>query len=314
MSLFGGKPFGLYITDDHIQVMQLKGKNSHAKVEKVGELAISKGIVVNGELRQEKELAEQILTLLEQTKPKKMTQKKCVVALPESQSYESVFYLPANLEEEELKKAIDKEVNDNIPMPFNEIKYDYLTYPMKDKQIVFVVAVPRIIIAQFYEVIKEFCGLKPMLFEPESISLIRNLPVKFDADKGTVLIYHKGNSITWFSFWGEIIFDSNSISMMNTENALDVLLGDIERSMNFYKENTGQEVGNIILAGTPKELDVINKKLSLKIKTPITKLSDYKVMGVGNPHKFAVTSGAALHGIGMQTSMPIDLLKKEEQK
>jgi hypothetical protein len=165
-----GKPFGLSINDTAVQVIQLKEKRVISGASK----KLESGIVINGEIVKEEALAKVITQLLKTASPHPIKSRSCVMSLPESQSYEHVFKLPLALKNEALKNAIDKKVKEVIPIPFVELKYDFRATPKDaNTQNIRVVAVRRIVIAQYYEVLKHFCKLKPLALEPESESLKR---------------------------------------------------------------------------------------------------------------------------------------------
>ncbi|MFH1012595.1 MAG: pilus assembly protein PilM, partial [Candidatus Peregrinibacteria bacterium] len=124
-NLFSGKPFGLSITDEAVRVVGLKGKGNQLILTAIGQKELPKGVVEQGVIADEKTLTACIKVLLKETGIK---QKKCIVALPESQSYEHVFYFQKELKDQPLKEAIDKKVEEVIPIPFEEIKYDYVVH------------------------------------------------------------------------------------------------------------------------------------------------------------------------------------------
>ncbi len=317
MTFFKGKPFGLSITDTRIQAAQVKATPNHLVLVTIAEKELEPGIVVDGAILKEKELAEVVKVLLAEAKPHAIKQTDCVVTLPETQCFEHIFYLDPDLEGAKLKEAIDQQIIETIPVPYADIKYDYVIYSLEKTKVAFVAGVHREVIAQYYEVLQKFAKLKPISLEPKSISLIRNLRLEFTAGEGLILIDSQGDKINWYAFWGAWIFDSNTFSRKNSENVFDDLALDVQQSATVFTEKTGQPMGKIVLTGKPEERAALTTQLKEKLKIPIGESPAYKVdltdlqeIGITEPANFSVVTGAALRGLDVKTKMPINLLKK----
>lgn len=306
--------FGLYVTDKYIQALQLKKVEKKGQVAAIGQRNIPSGTVKNGEILEERTLAKEIQILLSTTKPSPIKSKKCIVAIPENQSFEHIFYLPASLKGDEFKEQLDKLVEGTIPLPFYEAKYDY-SVSLHDKiQVVFVVAARRLIIAQYYEVLKKFCGLEPAIFEPESLSLLRNIPIKLGADNGTILIDIKGDKINWFSLWGTDIFDSCSVAKQEYENEPGTLIKSLQKAVDSFKKMTARNIVNIVISGSRKDAKTLSESIKKVLNLPINVIDKCivapKLNEDADPDQFKIVSGLALKGMGIGVQIQINLLKK----
>lgn len=300
-----GKQFAIYIRDEAVQVMQLKGDTEKPQVLALGERKLSAGIVVSGEVLKEKELAENIKQLLADTKPA-IEGEKCVLALPETQTYEYVLHLSKDLSGDDLEKAISDKIAEYIPIPFTELKYDYQTYEAEEAQVIFVVAIRRLIIAQYYEVLNNFAGLKPTSFEPESASLLRNLPLKFDEKHKFILVYAGEKSINWFAFSEGFICDSNSIEV-DQEVYSTLLIDDLKKSIKHFKEQTNQSLTSIIIAGKKEKINRLELEIKESIQLPLVKIENTKLQ----KENYEVIGGAALKAFGIEGKLEVDLMKKK---
>ncbi|MFH1012477.1 MAG: hypothetical protein V1760_01895, partial [Candidatus Peregrinibacteria bacterium] len=183
--------------------------------------------------------------------------------------------------------------------------------------IVFVVGVRRVIIAQYYEILKMFCGLSPVAFEPESLSLLRNLPPKWDAKQSVALVYTKENSASWFLLWNGFIFDSSTTSFTEGKGIEEALANDLKKSELLFEKNTALKITQVIVTGKSELMPSIEKALKEKIPVPITVMQESMVplqgLNIGNAEAFSSACGAALKGIGLEGAVPIaiNLIKKE---
>lgn len=310
------KSFGIYVEDRSIKIMQVKEKDGELIVHSLGERKIDGETVKDGLILKEKTLAEEIKTLLTEVRPNPVDTKQCVCALQEGQIFEHIFYLPANLNEEQFKVSLEKLIEETIPVPFYEIQYDYSTTLHGNVQVVFVVAVRRLIVAQYYEVLKNFCELDPVAFEPAFLSLIRSLPYNLKQDKGNIVIYLENGKLNWFTIWGEDVFDSSTMTGEGLKNLPTELIEDLSKSIDYFGEVTNRKVDNILIAGNVAEAIKIKQILDKGLKVPSYIIEKYRVESAvdeqSDPSKFNVVSGVALRDIRGNSDKRFNLLKKNK--
>lgn len=314
INLFTGNPFGLHITDKYVRAVQVSGSASNPRIVKVSEKELSSGVVTDGHPTNEAELSKAISALLKEAKPSPLKQKQCVVAIPESQCYEHTFYFPIDLEGDDLTNVIELKVAERIPIPFAELKYDYVTYDFEKVRVVFVAAVNKEVVKSYNKILRESCQLKPIMFEPESISLLRNVILEFDQEQGIILVETQEESLRWYSFWKGWIFDSNSIPKKGNADISQILEADIAKSNVFFKERTGQVINKIIVTGKQSEVASLEQCMKEKFVIQVlsadkfrVKAQDLEKIGFNDTAGFNVTCGAALHAFGVANNMNINL-------
>lgn len=309
--LFGGIPFGLYITDSSIQAIQLKCTPGAPQIKAIGERELPSGMVQSGIIVDGKGLAKEIKALLASTTPQPITSKKCVVALPESQVYEHIFYIPSTFDGKAFEEYLNRVVGETIPLDATQLKFNYYVSPYGQTKVVFVAAIQRLILDQYHETIKEFCDLKPVIFEPESLSLLRNIPINLEIDSGLIVIDIKQDSLNWLVTWSEDIFDSSSIPKFGFDKNANNFIGDVKKSIESFAKLTGRKVENIVISEKPDDIPGLQDILKKGLELPITIVDKYKLTAPGaDADKFKMAAGLALKGAGVKDlKTSINLLK-----
>lgn len=168
--------FGLDISDHSIEAFVLaKPYFGKAKVVAYARTLLKGEVVKNGIIKNPKKLEESIIELLQSAQPKPIRTPACILSLPESQVFTTVFKLPAGLKRNEIKNTIPYKAEEVIPFKSTEIYFDFKTLIVEgETQEVFYVAVPAKVIDSYVSVLKNL-NLEPVAFDLESISLARAL-------------------------------------------------------------------------------------------------------------------------------------------
>ena len=116
--------FGLDISDLTIKFCRLVERDHSLQLDSFGEIDIPEGIVVAGEIRKQDELARILREDLRTAEGKKVRDRFCVASLPEEKSFVRVIEMP-NLKISDIAKAIHWEVEGVIPLPIDQIMFDY---------------------------------------------------------------------------------------------------------------------------------------------------------------------------------------------
>lgn len=168
------KIFGLDISDNSIEALILtKPLFGKAKVAAYARTVLRGKQVINGAIKDKKKLSDSIIKVLASAKPKPIKSPYCIVSIPESQVFTTIFKLPAGLKEKEIKNTVPVKAEEVIPFKSNEVYFDFkVISKSKDIQEVFYVAVPSKVINDYVEVLQA-SNLTPIAFDLESISLSR---------------------------------------------------------------------------------------------------------------------------------------------
>ncbi|MFA5747111.1 MAG: type IV pilus assembly protein PilM [Candidatus Paceibacterota bacterium] len=200
--------FGLDVSDLSLKIAKLRKGGSHLKLDSFGSMNIDPGLIKQGEITDEKRVAEIIKASLKNVYGKKIKTKYVIAALPEEKAFLQVIRMP-KLSKEDLGSAIAYEAENYIPMPINDVYLDSRILPAMrncktEGQEVLLAAIPRKVADGYLSCLKK-AGLEPIAFEIESQAISRAL-IKNDNANEPIAMLDLGESRTIF-----IVFYGNSI-------------------------------------------------------------------------------------------------------
>ncbi|MBI3291072.1 type IV pilus assembly protein PilM, partial [Candidatus Falkowbacteria bacterium] len=199
--------FGLDISDYSIEVLVLtKPFFGKPKIESYARTILRGDVISNGIIKKPDKLAESLTALLKSAQPKPIKSRYCVISLPESQVFSTVFKLPAGLKYNEIKNTIPFKAEEVIPFKSSEVYFDFKRIGViGQSQEIFYVAIPIKIVDAYVEVFEK-AGLIPVAFDLESNSLARSLIDVSKKSDGAKLLLDIGARTTNLN-----IFDNNGI-------------------------------------------------------------------------------------------------------
>ena len=161
---------GLDISDLSMKYMSFdRIKKNKIAIGTYGKLDFPEGIIVNGEIKDEKKLTEILHDWYEKEK-KKLPSPFVVLSLPEEKSFIRAVQIP-RIKREDVANAIRWEIENQIPLPLEDVTYDYEIIESlqsdQDHFDVIITAFPRDILNAYIRVIKD-AGLQPYAVELES--------------------------------------------------------------------------------------------------------------------------------------------------
>ena len=205
-------------------------KKDKLAVRHYGEIRFSEGMIANGEIKDEKKLGE-ILGLWFQKEKKKIVSPFVSLSLPEEKSFIRAVQIP-KVKHEDIANAIRWEIENQIPLPLNEVNYDYeVIDPVHDDQDhldVIITAFPKEILNMYVRVIRA-AGMTPYAIELESQSLVRacapslcDTEAKIVLDVGrtrTSLVIYAAGAILYTSTIdaGGLVFEQHIMRQINVE-------------------------------------------------------------------------------------------------
>jgi len=214
MNFLTQKPeaFGLDISDLSLKIVKLKKIQNNLRLVSFGETKIPPGIIKSGEIQDEKNLGRIIKKSLNQVKGERLKTRYVISSLPEEKSFLDILQLPI-LKEEDLRKAVKFEVENHIPLPLNEVYFDFekieSVFDQKNYQELLIAAAPKNLTDSYLRALK-IAGLKPIGFEVECLAIVRAL-VKKGMVTRPLLIIDFGATRTSF-----IIFSGKSLRFTST--------------------------------------------------------------------------------------------------
>jgi type IV pilus assembly protein PilM len=192
---------GLDLSDLSAKVFQLGYDGEYEKILSYGSVKIPQGSIIDGEIIKKELVISSIKKALSSAGPKKIKTKKVICSIPETKAFLRIISIP-NMDEGEIKEAIKWEMEANIPLPIDQVYYDWQVLRStfleeKNKMSILVVAVAKSSVDPILEVI-EMAGLDPVGLEIESIAQDRSL-VDFSKKDKTIMVVDIGDRRTSFS-------------------------------------------------------------------------------------------------------------------
>lgn len=198
--------FGLDISQNSLKLVKLEKRGKLIKLASFKELEFKKGIIEEGEIKNEDALTKEIKKFLQKTKIEKIKNKNVIASLPEKRSFLQVIKMP-KMDIKELGPAIHFEAENYIPFPIEKTYLDFQIVEDNPKLNYFnilIAASPKKIVDSYF-----FCldraGLNVQAMEIESQSIARAL-IKNGFSLDPVLMIDIGKNSTSF-----IIFNKKSI-------------------------------------------------------------------------------------------------------
>jgi type IV pilus assembly protein PilM len=155
----------LFIRDNGISLLVMKGE----QVEKWASLPLEPGLISQGLIVDEEQVADKVRQIFKETKAKT---KKVIIALSGHDSLYRVISLP-ELPEAVLPEAIKREAKRTIPTPLEEVyfSYQYLPAP-KGESRVFLATYPRNLVDVMIQTLRQ-AGVKPYIMDLAPLALGR---------------------------------------------------------------------------------------------------------------------------------------------
>jgi type IV pilus assembly protein PilM len=193
--------FGLDLSDLSIKIVKLENNGTSENVASYASVALAGGVISDGEIRQKDQVVIAIKKAMELAGPKKLKTKKVICSLPETKAFLRIISIP-QMSDDELNEAVKWEMEANIPLPLDQVYYDWQVIPEallfeKNRTNLLVVAIAKAVVDQTVEVL-ELAGLDPVGLEIESIAQVRSLLLEKN-EKETVLTVDIGDRRTSFS-------------------------------------------------------------------------------------------------------------------
>lgn len=169
--------FGLDLSDFSLKIAQLKKVGKSMKLVAFGEFPVSEGMIEEGEIKKEDEVASFIRSSFLRVQGSAMRTRNVIASLPEEKAFLQVIQLP-KLKEEEISQAAMFEAEKYIPYSLETVYVDSQSvYPIKgylDHSDVLLASLPRVVVDAYVSVLQK-AGLKITALETESLALARAL-------------------------------------------------------------------------------------------------------------------------------------------
>jgi len=241
--------FGMDLSDLSIKIMQLEKDGKFERVKGYSCTEIPPGIFEDGKILNREKAVFFIKEALKKTQPSKIKTKKVICSLPESKVFLRLITIP-KLEEEEIAEAIKWEMEANIPLPIDQVYFDWQVFEseIKEQQEALTVAAEKKVVDDVMSILKE-AGLDVYGLEVESTASARSLVEQKEQEKITnSFIVDLGSQRTSFiivingvtCFTSSIPFSSDGIN-----DAITKMLGIDIKEAEKIKLNQGIEPADV---------------------------------------------------------------------
>jgi type IV pilus assembly protein PilM len=238
--------FGLDISDLSLKIIQLKKSGQSFKLASFCETRMKPGIIEQGDIKNEKALAENIKKAVKDVCGEKIRTKRVVISLPEEKAFLQVIQLPL-MKEEEVQKAVYFEAENYIPLPIEKVYLDsqIISCDTKaDKLNVLIAAMPKTVIDLYVSALRD-SNLEPVALEIESMSISRAL-VKNNTDPQALVLVDLGENRTSFSIFFEQSLKFTTTSQISAKNFSEIIAQSFKIS---FKEAEVLKIKNGISNG-----------------------------------------------------------------
>jgi len=198
---YAGDICGLDLSDLSVKVVFLQREGNADRIRSFGFAPIPVGSISDGEIQNKQQVADAIRKAFASSGPKRIKSRNVICSLPETKAFLRVITIP-EMKEEEIHEAVKWEMEANIPLPLDQVYYDWQLIgdgagAEKGKTNLLVVAIAKNVVDQTIEVL-EMADVEPFGLEIESIAQARSL-ISEELEKKTALIVDVGDRRTSFT-------------------------------------------------------------------------------------------------------------------
>jgi type IV pilus assembly protein PilM len=288
-NFYHDKPvFGFDLGHSTLKVMQIDMSRPKPKIMGYGTMsfdasAVNDGVIVKPEL-----IAKSVQELFDKQLIGHIRTKRVAVSIPAYRAFTRSMLLP-NLHNKEMDEAVRMEIEQYIPMPLDELYYDYhITSHGPEQTELFAVAFPKKIVDS-YIVLTKLMGLEVVLvettmsaagrlFNHDPHSEVATVIIDFGSLTSDISIFHKEVLVTGTVAGGGLVFTNTLKEKLGVSDAeagtiktkyglaaskkqetikeilsptLDLIVKEIRRMIRYYEERYGnqQKIGQIVMLG-----------------------------------------------------------------
>ncbi len=165
---------GLHVNEHALKAIQFDFKSGSSKIHGLANVQLPKGLMSNDAFTDRKKLSEFIKISLASPQAGAFSTNRVVVSIPESKSFIRVMTMNA-ISEDQAENAIMFEAEAYIPVPMDQVYFDWQILSRKDKTMdVLLIASPKDYVDAFMGIL-DGAGLKLCGIEVEAQSVARAL-------------------------------------------------------------------------------------------------------------------------------------------
>jgi type IV pilus assembly protein PilM len=308
-NFYHDKPvFGFDLGHSTLKVMQIDMARPKPKIMGYGTMsfdasAVNDGVIVKPEL-----IAKSVQELFDKQLIGHIRTKRVAVSIPAYRAFTRSMLLP-NLRNKEMDEAVRMEIEQYIPMPLDELYYDYhITSNGPEQTELFAVAFPKKIVDS-YIVLTKLMGLEVVLvettmsaagrlFNHDPHSEVATVIIDFGSLTSDISIFHKEVLVTGTVAGGGLVFTNTLKEKLGVSEAeagtiktkyglaaskkqetikeilsptLDLIVKEIRRMIRYYEERYGnqQKIGQIVMLGGGANMPGLADHFTNALRLPV---------------------------------------------
>ncbi len=166
-------PIGLDISDLSLKLVQLNRFRDHIRVEAISHIELAKGLIENGEIKNQTEVIKAIKQLLVKPQYGRVSPTEIIACLPETKTF--IKLIEVEKTPNDFEMTLRSEMEKHIPMSLDEMYYDWqVVSESSGLRRVLVGAGSRAIVDQYTDLINK-TGIPLGALEVESVPICRAL-------------------------------------------------------------------------------------------------------------------------------------------
>lgn len=177
--------FGIDLSDLSVKVAQVKKKGDKLILTSLGQKTLPQGLIDEGVIQNEKEVIENIKKATSEVRGQRIKTKYIVCSLPEEKAFIKTIKIP-RAEKKEIGEMIKWQIEPNFPVKLDDVYFDWRKVEPFEKigkeiqkkqsgtEVVSIAVISKEIVDSYLSVFKK-AGFQPIVFEIESMSVVRSL-------------------------------------------------------------------------------------------------------------------------------------------
>lgn len=292
MHFYTDKPiFGLDIGRSSLKVMQLEHSGQKPEITGYGTVDFDLGALDEGVIVKPDVISAAMHDLFGNRLVGEITTRRVAMTLPGYRTFTRSIQLP-KLGQDELKEAVQLEVEQYVPIPLAELYLDYvITSQVPDSIEVFAVAVPKKIVDS-YLTLANGLGLEPILIEPTMTASSRLFQRDKHSDMVSIIIDF-GSLTATISIFDKTIVATSTVpagGLVFTE-AIRNMLGVSQEEAGSIKTKFGLDVSKY-----QKKIEEALEPSLGKVVTEVRRMLRYYEEHYASPSKSTVGQVVTLGG------------------
>jgi len=308
-NFYHDKPvFGLDLGHGSLKVMQVDITRQQPRILGYGTTQFDSSAVNDGVIIKPEVIAQSVQDLFSRHLIGTISTRRVALSIPAYRSFSRSMLLP-KMKQKELEDAVRMEVEQYIPLPLDELYYDYhITNDSEEQTELFAVAIPKKIVDS-YSVLTQLMGLETMLVETTMAAAARLFYHDRHSDVATVIIdfgsltsdisiFHKEVLVTGTVAGGGLVFTNQIRDKLKVTDAeagtiktkyglavskkqdaikealtpaLQSIIKEIRRMMRYYEERYGnqQKIGQIVILGGGANMPGLADYFTNELRLPV---------------------------------------------